>query len=357
MTNTPNQTMIRPVEPINFIKESTRFPVIDVRSPGEYRQGHVPGAFNIPLFDDTERAVIGTLYVQSGRENAILNGLDFALPKTDWYIESLHQVCSPGVVLLYCWRGGLRSALMAEVFSNAGYEVALLAGGYKAYRRFIRNALAMQARIVVLGGFTGSGKTELLRAIASKGEQVVDLEGLACHKGSVFGALGQPAQPTNEQFENNLYARWSGLDLSCVVWMEDESRMIGRVTMPDPVVEQISNGTLIRVELDGMIRINRLVKEYSGFEKKLLTDAINRISERLGGARTKEAITALDNNRFEEVAAIALSYYDKAYLFSMVHRKSKNVYDILISGEDLETDAKRIIEFAYTCLEYGTNLP
>jgi tRNA 2-selenouridine synthase len=134
------------------------------------------------------------------------------------------------------------------------------------------------------------------------------------------------------------------------VWLEDESRMIGRVTLPDPMVEHIANGTLIRVGLDVSIRINRLVKEYSVFDKQLLADAINRIGERLGGTRTREAITALENDSFDEVAAIVLSYYDKAYQFSTSRRKSKNVYDIPIAGENMAKDASCIIEFARKCI-------
>ena len=216
--------------------------------------------------------------------------------------------------------------------------------------RVIREKLASPARIIVLGGYTGSGKTDLLHAIAAMGEQVIDLEGLACHKGSVFGALGQSPQPTNEQFENNLYARLYELDLSRTVWIEDESRMIGRVTLPDPMIDHITNGILVRVELGVSARINRLVKEYAMFDKQLLTGAIKRIGERLGGARTNEAITALDKNRFDVVAAITLSYYDKAYLYSISSRKTENVHDILISGEDMIKDASKIIEFANKCL-------
>lgn len=244
----------------------------------------------------------------------------------------------------------MRSTVMAEVFSKAGYEVGLLTGGYKAYRRYIRDSLARPVRIVVLGGFTGSGKTALLKEIASKGEQVVDLEGLACHKGSVFGALGQPEQPTNEQFENNLYARWSELDISRVVWVEDESRMIGRITLPDPVTEHLTTGILIKVELDTAIRLDRLVQEYAGFDKQLLENAIIRIGERLGGVRTKDAIVALENNHFEVVADIVLTYYDKAYLFSSARRKCKSIHEIVISGQDTAKDAARIIEFAYKYL-------
>jgi tRNA 2-selenouridine synthase len=339
--------MILPIEPPTFLEQSTRFPVIDVRSPGEFLQGHVPGAINLPLFTDEERAVVGTLYVQSGQEHAIQKGLDIALPKVALYLTSLQKISSSGRIMLHCWRGGLRSAKMAEVFSKAGYEVSLLTGGYKAYRRYIRMQFAVPSKIMVLGGFTGSGKTELLHAIGLMGEQIVDLEELACHKGSVFGALGQCDQPTNEQFENNLASRWAQLDLSRLIWIEDESRMIGRITLPDPVVEQINNGTLIRVDLDFAIRIKRLVKEYAGFDKLLLNDAIAKISDRLGGARAKEAMQSLENDCFEEVAAIVLAYYDNAYQFSMTRRKGEKTIRIPVTGENMKTDAAHIIELAY----------
>jgi tRNA 2-selenouridine synthase len=338
--------MIRTILPTNFLEVTARFPVIDVRSPGEFGQGHVPGAVNIPLFDDSERAIIGTLYVKSGHDEAIMKGLDIALPKIEFFLESLNPVCSKGMILLHCWRGGMRSALMAEVFSKAGYEVDVLSGGYKAYRHAIREGFSMPARVVVLGGYTGTGKTEILNAMAMAGEQVIDLEQLASHKGSVFGALGQPDQPTNEQFENDLWFQWQKLDLSRPVWLEDESRMIGRITLPDPVVEQLSNGLLIRAELDVTVRIERLVKEYADFDNMLLAGAINKISERLGGAMTKAALAALDNGRFADVAAIVLAYYDKAYLFSVTRRKNQNVRDIRISGRDPAKDAAQIIEFS-----------
>ena len=348
--------MIRIIYPSGFLTQATLFPVIDVRSPGEFAQGHVPGAVSIPLFSDAERSMVGTLYVQSGKQDAIMKGLDLALPKVGFYLESVRKISPPGLILLHCWRGGLRSSLMAEVFNKAGYDVALLDGGYKAYRHAIRESLAREARIVVLGGNTGSGKTQLLQSIASHGEQVIDLEKLACHKGSVFGALGQPPQPTNEQFENELHVQWQKLDFLRPVWMEDESRMIGRVTLPDPVVEHLSQGLLIRVGLDSRVRIRRLVAEYACFESKLLAEAINRIGERLGGTRTKEALAALDEGNFETVAAIVLAYYDKAYQFSMTRRKNSAVLDLNIQGRDQEQDALRIIELYRKHDHHGTSL-
>jgi tRNA 2-selenouridine synthase len=339
--------MIIPAEPEKFLKLAGSKTVIDVRSPGEFAQGHIPGAISIPIFEDAERAAVGTLYVKRGRDEAIMKGLDVALPKTGIYLKTLGKIVSPpGEILLHCWRGGLRSSLMAEVYSKAGYTVSVLTGGYKAYRGFIREDIALTPQIVVLGGFTGSGKTDLLHAIAKTGEQVVDLEGLACHKGSAFGALGQPAQPTNEQFENDLYARLSALDRSRRIWVEDESRMIGKITLPDPVVSLLANGRLIRVELDMEIRIARLVKEYAQFDNQLLCDSINRIAARLGGEKAKEAITAIENSEYNRVARIVLTYYDKAYLFATGRRKNTGFLNIPITGGDHASNAARIIELA-----------
>jgi tRNA 2-selenouridine synthase len=349
--------MIRTIEPTSFHAMAGKHPVIDVRSPGEFAQGHVPGAVSLPLFDDLERAQVGTLFVKSGRSEAIIKGLDLALPRIDAYLESLGKVCPPGKILLHCWRGGLRSAMMAEVFSRAGYHVHLLEGGYKAWRRAVREELGLPANIIVLGGLTGIGKTEILQAIARAGEQVVDLERLACHRGSVFGALGQPPQPTNEQFENDLWLQWHQLEPGRPVWLEDESRMIGRVTLPDPLVGHIGGGMLIRAELSQEVRIERLVSEYAGFDPALLADAILKISERLGGTRTSEALSGLQQGRFAEVASIALAYYDKAYQFSSARRSGKLLGNVRIAGRDADEDAARILDFYRNALKNGTNLP
>jgi len=337
--------MIRHLDTGGFLNEAAGYPVVDVRSPGEFAQGHIPGARNVPLFDDAERAAVGTRYACAGKQDAMQKGLEIALPKREWFIEQAGNISDRGTLLVHCWRGGLRSAAMADLFHDAGYEIALLNGGYKAYRRYIREEFARPAGIIVLGGFTGSGKTELLRAIAAGGEQVIDLEGLACHKGSAFGGLGQPEQPTNEQFENNLYAQWARMDFSRRIWMEDESRMIGRVTLPDPVITQLGSGILIRIIREDRFRIIRLVEEYSGFDRYLLEEGIRKIAEQLGGARTKLAITALEEGRFDEVAAIVLSYYDKAYLYSMSRRKGSRVSDIFLPGGDPRVEANKVIDF------------
>jgi tRNA 2-selenouridine synthase len=235
---------------------------------------------------------------------------------------------------------------MAWLFQVAGYEVFILEGGYKAYRRYIRERFSQPLNIIVLGGLTGSGKTELLHRLGQMGEQILDLENLAHHKGSVFGGFGQSGQPTNEQFENDLFADWKNIDPSSVVWIEDESRMIGNVSIPDPLFEQMCNAVMIRIETDRERRVRRLVDEYAKVEKQELQNAIMKISEKLGGTHTKTALDAIDAGEFDTVAGLALSYYDKTYSHSVLKRKNQEIHAVSIESNDPEKNAALILETA-----------
>lgn len=335
--------MIRNLDPEDFLREGQTSPVIDVRSPGEFSQGHIPGAISLPLFSDEERAVVGTLYHRSGRETAILKGLEFANPKKKHFISVARSVSKGKAVLVHCWRGGMRSEQMARLFSENDMNPAVLTGGYKAYRKHVRTALSDPATIFVLGGYTGSGKTEILRQIGNMGCQVLDLEKLASHKGSAFGGLGQGPQPTNEQFENDLYTEWCKFDLSKPVWLEDESRMLGKVTLPEPVFEKITGGTLLFLDVSREQRVRRLVAEYAGFDKALLGEAVEKISERLGIPRTREALQAIAQGALPAVAENILSYYDKAYRHSIERNPYRKRLNIEFLGGPAKQAAEKLV--------------
>jgi tRNA 2-selenouridine synthase len=336
--------MINHITAIEFLDRARVLPVIDVRSEKEYLQGHIPGAINLPLFNDEERAVVGTLYKNSGREASVLKGLELAGPKLADFVKQLHKITDQKQLLVHCWRGGMRSENMAWLFQVAGYEVFVLEGGYKSYRRFIRESLSQPANIIILGGLTGSGKTELLHLLGKMGEQVLDLEKLACHKGSVFGGFGQSNQPTNEQFENSIFAAWENIDPSRAVWIEDESRMIGNVSIPDSLFEQMSRAVMIKIETGRKQRIRKLVEEYSKFEKQELQRAVMKISEKLGGTNTKTALAAIDVGDFDTVAGLALSYYDKTYAHSVLKRENPKIHPVSIENYDPVKNAALILE-------------
>ena len=176
------------------------------------------------------------------------------------------------------------------------------------------------------------------------GEQVLDLEKLACHKGSVFGGIGQPVQPTTEQFENDIFSAWGMIDPTRLVWIEDESRMIGNVSIPDPLFEQMSRAVMIKVETAREQRIRRLVDEYSKVEKEELKKAVLKIGEKLGGTNTKTALAEIDAGDFDTVADLALSYYDKTYTHSILKRENPEIYPVSLENNDPLENATRILE-------------
>ncbi|PWD98112.1 tRNA 2-selenouridine(34) synthase MnmH [Marinilabilia rubra] len=309
------------LSPANFLKASGQYPVVDVRTPGEFAQGHIPGAINMPIFSNEERAEVGTLYKKEGRNQAVLKGLEFVGPKMAGFAREAARLAVEGSVLVHCWRGGMRSGSMAWLFRTAGLKASVLEGGYKAYRAHFRSELESKNwNFVVIGGPTGSGKTEVLDSLAEKGEQVLDLEGLANHKGSAFGALGQEEQPTTEQFENDIHERFRTFKPEKIIWVEGESHFIGKVSIPDLLFNKMMEAPLVMYELARELRIERLVKEYGCFKNELLCHSVLKIQKRLGGLRTRQAMKALDEYDYHKVADITLQYYDKGYANSLSKR-------------------------------------
>lgn len=304
-------------------------PVIDVRSPGEFEKGHIPGAHNMPLFSDEERAHIGTVYKKQSKEAAIKWGHTYSTPKLQYFIQKATQIAPDATVIVHCWRGGMRSRAMAQHLSDNGFNaVHVIEGGYKAYRNYVLNQLGTTLRLVVLGGYTGSGKTHILQELKKRGHQVIDLEGLAHHKGSAFGGIGQLKQPSVEQFENNLQKECSLLNPDEHIWVEDESHNIGSVVIPAPFFTQMRNTRLYFIDIPKTERAKHLVTEYASCNSQQLADSLQRIAKRLGGQHVQKAIQLLEEENYYEVALIALRYYDKSYLTAMGTRVNKEVVQI-----------------------------
>lgn len=295
--------------------------ILDVRSPGEYGEGHLPGAINFPLFTDEERAQVGTCYKHQGREAAVELGFAIAGPKFAQFIRSAQSLAPSKSLRLHCWRGGMRSEAVAWVLSLAGFQVTLLQGGYKAFRRWVRHTLATAKPIQILGGMTGTGKTDVLQALITQGAQVLDLEDLANHRGSSYGALGMPPQPTTEQFENQIAILWDRFSPSTPVWIEAESRRIGLCRIPDELFLQMDVAPTVEITRSVDERLDGLVAVYGAMEPAGLIQATERIRKRLGGQRTQAAVDFLRQGDCKSAFAIILDYYDRTYRYDLERRQ------------------------------------
>jgi tRNA 2-selenouridine synthase len=337
---------IQKVNIIRFLELSETTPIADVRSPSEYNSGHIPGAVNIPLFDDKEREAVGVKYNKEGRLPAIIEGLKHTAPSLTSKLEEGLKIAKNGKLLVHCWRGGMRSEAMAWLFSLGDLEVYMLEGGYKSYRRYILEILSQKRKMIILGGMTGSSKTHILRYLGSLNQQIIDLEQLANHKGSAFGALGQQPQPTTEQFANLLFRQFGKLNNCLPLWLEDESWNIGSVFIPDKFYLNMQESPSVVLVMDFNIRLLRLMEEYSAYPAEALKASILRISKRLGGDRTKEAIDSLKSGDIGKAIEIVLNYYDKAYLFGMKQKDSKNIIYVNVDSDKIETNALKVLEAA-----------
>jgi tRNA 2-selenouridine synthase len=334
------------IDIIRFLELSESISVADVRSPSEYNSGHIPGAVNIPLFEDKERALVGTKYKKEGRQPAIIEGLRHIGPAMVSKLEQGLKTATDGKLLVHCWRGGMRSEAMAWLFSLGDLDVSVLEGGYKAYRRYLLEKLSEKRKMIVLGGMTGSSKTHILRYLSSAGHQIMDLEKLANHKGSAFGALGQPPQPTTEQFGNFLFKEWMQSDPGQPCWIEDESHNIGSVFLPDQFYLNMQDNPVIVLVMDTNTRLPRLMEEYSKYPSESLKASILKITKRLGGDKASNAIEAVEKGDIARAIEISLNYYDKAYLFGLKKKESKYLIYVETDTDDIEINALKILEAA-----------
>ena len=248
--------MPTPINIEEFLKLSETHPILDVRTPAEFAQGHIPGAFNFPIFTNEERVIIGTLYKKEGKQPAVLKGLEIVGPKLHTFIQEAIKLNKSETFLVHCWRGGMRSSSMAWFLETYGFKCLTLKSGYKNYRKYVLDSFNEQKNIVILGGKTGTGKTLILHELEKQNEQIIDLEKLAHHKGSSFGALGEIEQNSQEQFENELSFQLSKIDSEKKCWIENESRLIGKNNLPGGLWEQMKKASVISIELPLEERIN-----------------------------------------------------------------------------------------------------
>ena len=315
--------------------------MLDVRSPGEYDHGHIPGALNYPLFSNEERALVGTCYKQQGRDAAVELGFDLLGPKLGQLVRTAKAIAPDRTLRVHCWRGGMRSGGVAWGLELAGFQVVTLEGGYKSFRRLVQQLFAMPRCLLVVGGMTGTGKTQILHALAALGEQVLDLEGLANHRGSSFGSLDMPPQPTTEQFENLIGDRLRALDPTRPLWVEAESRRVGVCRVPEALFQHMDAAPTLELVRPLAERLDILVEVYGHTDRAALMAATERLRKRLGGQRTQAAVDLIRQERPREVCQLLLDYYDRTYRYDL-ERRQKAIPQLDIAGLDPLAAARRL---------------
>ena len=315
----------------------------DARSPLEFEKAHIPGALNLPLMDNEDRHDIGIVYKREGRQAAVIRGFERVGPRFHDLVRKGIELAGDNPVLVYCWRGGMRSNILAWLLRTAGLKVQLLDGGYKSYRRLMLEKLNVPPRMLVLGGKTGSGKTEMLMRLKDSGQTVLDLEGMASHKGSAFGSLGLPAQPSQEQFENRIGMElWSHGEQK-PVWVENESRLIGERIVPTPFYEHMREAPVLEVVVDRSERKTRILREYGIFPSSDLAFHTKRISKRMGPQHVKAALEYLEQGDVSGWVDLVLDYYDKTYQHSREQRDSTNITEVPFSWENPDSGVVQLI--------------
>ncbi|MFN8670696.1 MAG: tRNA 2-selenouridine(34) synthase MnmH [Candidatus Sericytochromatia bacterium] len=329
------------IEIKDFFNLSKSLPTIDVRSQSEYKRGHLINSFNIPLFNDKERHEIGLIYKKVGKEQAMMKGLELVGPNLKYFVKKVQELAPEKKVLVYCWRGGMRSNSFAMLLNFCGFKVKVLQGGYKAYRNLVLEEFKRERELIILGGKTGSGKTKILNDLGAN-YQFIDLEKLANHKGSAFGGYQSTNDLTVEYFENKLHYELEKTNPNKILFLEDESRTIGKIPIPENLWKKMRTSKIIFLEVEKNIRIQNIIKEYADYKKDNLITSVKKIEKRLGGLDTKKIITYIEENNYNEAVNILLNYYDKAYLNSFSKRVNPNIVSIFFNSENYNK-AKEII--------------
>lgn len=328
--------------------------IIDVRSPSEYQNDHIPGAINLPVLSDEQRELVGTAYTKEGGFIGKKTGAPIVARNISDHLEGYFADKERGhKVLLYCWRGGMRSGSFATILSSVGYKVSILKGGYKAYRKQVSDELEeLPAKFqwVAINGLTGSGKTFLLQELEKSGQQILDLEALANHKGSVLGQGIDTVQPSQKAYESMLREKLVRLDDQRPVFFEAESRKIGSLQNPTALWEAMRASTVLRVELPMEVRVKFLLSDYEYFiqDPKVLCDCLDLLEDIHGESQIAVWKEQIEKKQWEEfVQSILELHYDPLYSKSSNYPEPKQV----VSLTDLRKSS--VASFLTACADFS----
>ncbi|MCD6069461.1 MAG: tRNA 2-selenouridine synthase [Bacteroidetes bacterium] len=325
----------------DFLDKSQGELIVDVRAPIEYFKGHIVNALNIPLFDNMERAEIGTMFKQQGKEKAVTRGLEIVSPKLVSFVNEVKALSKSKNVFVYCFRGGMRSNSFAWLMNTSGLNAQILKGGYKAYRNHILDNFGQTRKMILLGGKTGSGKTDILKELEQQEYAVIDLEKIAHHKGSAFGAINEQKQNPQQVFENELYQAFINKESPKPYILEDESQSIGYNKIPQPLWQQMKQAPIIKLDIPFDMRVQKLVEDYTTTDTDALKLCVTKIAQQLGPLNTKLCIMHLDKGQLEDVARISLSYYDKSYEYKYGDKKGR-ITELRLDTVDPKANAEKV---------------
>ncbi len=344
----------------DYIENTGNYFIVDVRSPGEFAEMSIPGAVNVPLFTDEERAIVGTTYWREGTDRAKLVGLAFAAQKMAAMVEAILEGAAGREMVLYCWRGGLRSSSVAALLEILGYPVYMLVGGYKGFRRqvvrFLKSA-SIDLPVFVLNGLTGVGKTLIIKELQAMGAPALDLEAMANHRGSVFGSVGLGMTHSQKDFEALLFMALKHYKEASYLIVEGEGRRIGPVIIPDFFSQAMSQGPHLLLETSLDMRVERIMQEYdvNAFDHKdALAESVLSLEKRLGREKCIALSSRIASGHFEEtVRLLCTDYYDRYYRDS---RQKKGDYLDIVDVTDLKEGASKVQAVIDTYMKGGTEL-